>query len=781
VATEIDHLTYVLANRYAIERELGRGGTATVYLARDLKHERRVAIKVLHAEVRDSVGPERFLREISIAANLVHPNILPLLDSGRTDDFLFYVMPYVEGESLRDRLRREKQLRVEDAAQIAREMSDALDYAHRHNVIHRDIKPENILLEDGHAIVADFGIARAISAAGSDPLTAYGVVVGTPEYMSPEQAGGTGEMDARSDVYSLACVVYEMLAGQPPFTGVTAQSVMHQKLSLEAPRVTTRRPGVPGGIADTLHLALANDPADRIHTAAAFASALMRSIAPGGGGRRRTWTRGRVTAAAALATAAALMGGWWTTLELRTRALAIDAIAVLPITNRMADSKQYLVDAMQDAIIGELGQLHNLKRVVSRQSMLQYQNTLKTSPQIAKEQNVQALVEGSMFQDGDSVRVELKVIQAVPAERVLAAKSFDGSVRKVLSIQRDIARAIAGEIRVGLAPPEQARLTRAPVVEPAAYDEWARGWSAYRTLTKESIGKCIDHAVNAQAIDSTYAAAYALSAMCLGLLPFVAAVAPDDAFPRSLEASRRALERDEGLADAHFARAWALATYRMDWSGAEREYRRGLQLEPGSASGRTRFAWFLSWLGRDDEAVAEATRAIAENPTGPPENANLAAIHWVGRRYDDAITVARRAIEINPSYAFGYVRMGSACVEKGMFSDAVTAFETAVKLSDGAVNLRGLLGHAYARAGRRDDARRVLDELRALKARLYVDPLDLAEIHVALGETEQALSLIDEAFRVHAGDRILLKVNPVWDPLRPDPRFQALLRRGNFP
>ena len=271
-------LQAALADRYAIERELGRGGMATVYLARDRKHDRPVAVKVLRPELAAALGPERFLREIKLAARLTHPHILPLHDSGEADGFLFYVMPYVEGESLRDRLTRERQLPVEDAVQIARDVADALSFAHSHAVIHRDIKPENILFEAGHAVVSDFGIARAINAAGSDRLTETGLAVGTPSYMSPEQAAGSRELDGRSDLYSLACVMYEMLAGEPPFTGPTVESVVRQHLTAGAPPVTTVRPGTPPGVALALERALAKTPADRHSTAAAFAEALA---APG--------------------------------------------------------------------------------------------------------------------------------------------------------------------------------------------------------------------------------------------------------------------------------------------------------------------------------------------------------------------------------------------------------------------------------------------------------------------------------------------------------------------
>ncbi|MFB3112438.1 MAG: serine/threonine-protein kinase, partial [Gemmatimonadales bacterium] len=270
----LDRLKTALADRYAIERELGAGGMATVYLAEDLKHHRPVAVKVLRPELAAVLGGERFLREIEVTANLHHPHILPLYDSGEADGFLYYVMPYVEGESLRDRLNREKQLPVEDAVKIVSEVADALNSAHKHDVIHRDIKPENILLEEGHAVVADFGIARAIHAAGGEKLTETGVSIGTPQYMSPEQAAGTSDLDGRSDVYGLGCVLYEMLAGEPPFTGPTVESIVHQHITVEAPPITNLRPAVPAEIAGTIARALAKAPADRFSPAAQFAGAL---------------------------------------------------------------------------------------------------------------------------------------------------------------------------------------------------------------------------------------------------------------------------------------------------------------------------------------------------------------------------------------------------------------------------------------------------------------------------------------------------------------------------
>ncbi len=273
---QLGGLKIALAGRYAVEREVGSGGMATVYLAEDVKHHRQVAIKVLRPELAAALGPERFLREIEIAARLDHPHILPLYDSGRTEgqsEFLYYVMPYVEGESLRERLEREKQLPLDDALLIAREVADALSYAHSRDVVHRDIKPENILLAGGHARVADFGIARAITAAGGGRLTETGMAVGTPAYMSPEQASGSRDLDGRSDLYSLGCVLHEMLAGEPPFTGPTVESVVHQHLAADPPPVTALRPAVPPQVSAALVRVLAKTPADRFSPAAQFAEA----------------------------------------------------------------------------------------------------------------------------------------------------------------------------------------------------------------------------------------------------------------------------------------------------------------------------------------------------------------------------------------------------------------------------------------------------------------------------------------------------------------------------
>jgi len=333
VTDSLDRLRVALADRYAVERELGRGGMAAVYLATDLRHERAVAIKVLQAELGSALGPERFLREIKTTARLTHPHILPLLDSGEADGLLFYVMPYVEGESLRERLQKQKQLPLEVALRIAREVAEALSYAHEQGVIHRDIKPANILLEADHAAVADFGIAQAIDVAGGERLTETGIAVGTPAYMSPEQAGGGEELDGRSDLYSLGCVLYEMLAGVPPFAGATAQSLLRQHLVADPPSVTAIRPTVPEWVADAISRALAKAPADRFETTTEFAAAL--TFGGSHGARRWTWLRQRPRAAlgAVIVVALAVVGLANLLRTTEPSSPSRQRIAVLPLEN----------------------------------------------------------------------------------------------------------------------------------------------------------------------------------------------------------------------------------------------------------------------------------------------------------------------------------------------------------------------------------------------------------------------------------------------------------------
>ena len=424
-----------VADRYAIERELGRGGMATVYLAQDLKHHRQVAIKVLKPEIAAALGPERFLREIETTARLSHPHILPLHDSGEANGVLYYVMPFVEGESLRCRLDREKQLPLEDALGIAREVADALSYAHSRDVVHRDIKPENILLEAGHAVVSDFGIARAVSVASGDRLTETGLVAGTPAYMSPEQAMGEPTLGPRTDIYSLACVLYELLAGEPPYTGPTAQAIVAKRLGDPVPRVRRVRDTVPVAVEEALVKALARVPADRFPSAFAFLEALTTPDAARASRR---------------------------------------SIAVLPFANLSSDPEnEYFADGITEDVIAQLSKIGALK-VISRTSVIQFKKREQSLREIGERLGVGALLEGSVRRAGNRVRVVAQLIDA-ETDRHVWAETYDRQLTDIFAIQSDVALQIATALEAELTPDERARIGKHSAGDLEAYHLYLRG------------------------------------------------------------------------------------------------------------------------------------------------------------------------------------------------------------------------------------------------------------------------------------------------------------------
>ena len=464
VADLFETLRDALVEHYAVQRELGRGGMATVFLAEDLKHHRPVAIKVLHSELAAALGSDRFLREIAIAARLQHPHILPLYDSGTVNRLLYYVMPYVEGESLRDRLEREKQLSLDEAVRITTEVASALANAHSHGVVHRDIKPENILLEDGTAIVADFGIARAVSVAGEERhLTQTGTVVGTPMYMSPEQATGSGEIDGRSDQYSLACVTYEMLVGAPPFSGPTAQAIMaRHSLDMVSPPSIVRTT-IPDSVEDAILRALAKTPADRFPTTALFAEALQKPSAATGPLRRMTrpvpaprrWPG--IRSGVALGVVGVVMvAAAWGTRSVWSRSARPAAgpgggldprrIAVLYFDDLSRDSSlAYLADGLTETLIDELGPVKPLE-VISRNGVARYRHATVSRDSIARAFRVGSLVEGSVEEVGDRVRVTVRLVDGSSGADI-DRQTFEQPKGNLLRIRDTLTQQVASALR----------------------------------------------------------------------------------------------------------------------------------------------------------------------------------------------------------------------------------------------------------------------------------------------------------------------------------------------
>jgi serine/threonine protein kinase/tetratricopeptide (TPR) repeat protein len=740
----VDRLTTALRDRYRVERELGAGGMALVYLAEDLKHRRKVAVKVLKPEVAAAVGKDRFLREITTTANLHHPHILPLYDSGERDGFLFYVMPFVEGESLRDRVAREKQLPVPEALRLALEVADALSYAHSRGVIHRDIKPANILLESGHAVVADFGIARALDAAGGDRLTETGLAVGTPAYMSPEQAAGA-DVDARSDLYSLGCVLYEMLAGQPPFIGPTAESVVRQHLVAYAPPITQLRPAVPPEITALLARALAKTPADRFNPAAQFVEALSRSAA---------------------------------SLSERPAAPRAPAksVGVLPFASLSSDPEdEFLADGITEEIINALAQIKDLQ-VAARTSSFAFKGKQTSIAEVGGQLGVSAVLEGSLRKAGKRLRVTAQLINVADGYH-LWSERYDRQLDDIFAIQDEIAGSIAERLKVTMTGRQETGAKPSVRRDVEAYQLFLKGRHFWNQRTKAGLERAIEYFQRAVEQDDSFAPPHAGLANAYLLLGSYNLMPLEEAHAKAKASANDALARDERLAEAHAARAQILRRER-NRTGEEAEYRRAIELNPNYATAHQWYATLLAALGRFDEAIREARRAEELDPLSHAVSVTVGIVLYISRQYEAALAQLGRALELDPGFASTHVWLANVRAELGRYEDAIQSAQHARELSPDNPNVCAPLAVLYARLGERDKALALVQEVEARGVRGWP-----GIVHAALGDHDRAFQSMEQAFRLGESWESLfyLKVFPQWDPLRSDPRFADLLKRMNLP
>ena len=644
-------LSAALADRYRLERELGHGGMATVYLAQDLRHDRAVALKVLKPELAHALGPERFLREIQVTAQLDHPHILPLLDSGDAGGFLYYVMPYVQGETLRTRLMREKQLPLDDALQIAAEVADALNYAHGQGIVHRDIKPENLLLAGRHVRVADFGIARAVTAAGGDSLTATGVAIGTPAYMSPEQAGGSKDVDGRSDLYSLGCVLYEMLAGHPPFTGGTAHEILARHSMDAVPSLAAARPTVPEGLERAIATALAKVPADRFSTAAQFADALARrgsSATVGAARSSRRVARLAVIAVAGMVT----VGGAILMLRPSPKApgYARTAIAVLPFQNLSAQGPHaYFAGGLHDELLTQLSKVAALK-VISRTSVMGYESTKTPLRQIASELGVGSVVEGSVQIEGSRLRVNVQLIDAATDAPVWAER-YDRTLDDAFAIQSDVAQQIVAAVGAALSDAEQQRLAAVPTANAEAYRLYLQGREylirpGFLRRNEEIAQQLFETAL---ARDPGFALAHAaLSEVHGRMFWFRYDPSPARAARQRAEAEA-ALRLAPELPQAHVAMGLAHFWGRRDYRRALEEFRVALKGLPNDARVWQLIGTVHRRLGNWDEVLAAFEKATQLNPRDAQLFFGFGGYTYqLMHRYADAVRAYNRALSIAP-------------------------------------------------------------------------------------------------------------------------------------
>ena len=769
---DIARLAAALARRYAIERQLGAGGMATVYLARDLKHDREIALKVLRPEIAAALGAERFLREIQISAKLDHPHILTLIDSGAAAGFLYYVLPYVRGESLRDKLDREKQLGIAEALAITTQVASALDYAHRQGVVHRDIKPENILLREGEAVVADFGLALAVREAGGPRLTESGLALGTPQYMSPEQATGGRQVDARSDVYSLAALLYEMLTGEPPHTGPSAQAVIAKLLTAPPTRIRTVRDTVPEGVDNAVAKALAKVPADRFASVAEFAAALA---GPGGGST--AGRRGRVVVAASIAAALALAGivGLWHSWRHPANATPpgadfANSVAVLYLeAHDTADA--YLADGLTEDLTSVLGSVARVRVKSPGVVRRAQQASPGDAPAIARALGVRYLVDGNVRRVGARVRVSIRLVNGATAVAAWG-DVFDRTRDELLALPSVIAREVA--TRVGGPSPssESGALGTLRTRSPAAYDHYLRGNFLVALRSPAGTARALAEYREAERLDSGFAAAIGRAAYAYAIARGSSYRLPDAPIEslavRGLRIADRALRRDSTSSDAWMARGFLLAfADPRTMEGSLEAFRRAIALDPGNAEAHHQYGSILIWLGREEDANREQHRALALDPGRAISYSDLAAWTHV---HETALALALldSAVALDPASAFVRRWRALARVHAGDMRGARDDAELANRLQPGDLVMESVLAIVVARAGDRGRARALLAHWPG-----RTDHWLITAALVAVGDTTAALDRLARTTPVPYLWAALRR--PEFAALHGNPRYERLL------
>jgi eukaryotic-like serine/threonine-protein kinase len=784
-----EQLQRTLGASYTIERELGGGGMSRVFVAEETSLGRKVVVKVLPPDLAATVNVERFRREIQLAARLQHPHIVPVLSSGVSDGLPFYIMPFIEGESLRTRLSRVGKLDVDEATRILRDVLAALSYAHEHGVVHRDIKPENILLTGPFAVVTDFGVAKALSAStnAGTLVTTVGVVLGTPAYMAPEQAAGDSAANHRADIYSAGAVAYEMLSGERLFADRPAHAIMAAHAIDVPASLTGKTRGIPPALADLIAKCLEKDPARRPQTEQEVLQSLD-AIRQGGGrrgfrippllasgpsGRKRAPLR----ILAALLALALIYGGYRLTAQ-RTptdtnvaQPKAPLTIAVLPFEN-MSGSREneYFSDGMTDELIQVLGTVKGLE-VAARTSSFAVKGKNLTVQEIGEKLHVSHVIDGSVRGSSKRLRVSAALISTGNGYRVWS-ETYDREPRDVFQVQDDIAQSIVSALRSTLGNTQPASGAHRMPRDLATYDLYLKGRYFWNKRTSAGLQTAANYFEQAIARDTTYALAYAGLADSYAVLAAFGYLEPKQAYAKAKPAALKAIALDSTLAEAHTSLGFTHLYYDLDPASAKREFDRAIALDPRYATAHLFNAWYYLVTGQFDNAIHEVEIALDIEPLSLIINTRLGTTERYAGRYDEAEKQLRKTLELDANFPVALDELARILASRGDYKDASVSAKRAADL--GYVHGTGILGYALAMSGNRAGAERIVNALIAKSKSEYVAPFDIGMIYTGLGNDSAAIEWLSRCKEVRDHEASHLRFDPLLKRLRRDPRFVAI-------
>ncbi len=784
--TPIKELTRgtTFAHRYDVIEEIGSGGMGKVFRAVDKTIDEEVALKVLNPDIAaDEKMINRFRNELKMARRITHKNVCRMYDFSQEQGTQFIIMEYVPGEDLRSLIKRIGQFTMGKTILIAKQICEGLAEAHRLGIVHRDLKPQNIMIDrEGNARIMDFGIARSLKSRG---LTKEDTVIGTPEYMSPEQVEGK-EIDHRSDLYSLGAILFEMLTGRVPFQGDTPFSIAIKHKSEPPPNPRYINNQITENISRLILRCLEKDRQRRYQSAEELLTELNKiekgvpttdKVLPEGGLRERKkfpWKKIALYAGVPIMLALLIFAG----LSLFTgRQETIYSIAVLPLKNLSGNlDQEYFADGMTEALISNLTQIKALQRVISSTSVMQYKDAQKPLPVIARELDVDGIVEGSILVSGQRVKINVRLIEA-RTDRNLWSKSYERDLSDILVLQNELARSVAEEIKIAVAPEEKALLAQAQTANPEAYQLYLKGRHFWNKRTEDGLYKALEHFEGAIEKDPDYALAYAGLADTYNMLGTYVFLPSLKAFPQAKEAALKALEIDETLTEAYVSLAYVKYLFDWDWFGAEADFNWAIGLNPSYATAHNYYGMFLKNMGRFDEGLLEMAKAINLDPLSLPISTGIGYLLFQSGQYDQAIEQCKKVFEIDTTFPEAHRVMGLTYLKKSMYEDSVEELRKAVEYSGGSALYSAELSLVYASAGNPEETQKILEELQERSKTKYVPHYSYAVIYAALGDIDQAFFYLEKAFEEKSSMIAEIKVDPNLDSLRVDPRFSTILEK----